>query len=90
MIFILNFAQWAPIQFTTPFYMALAIFDHINNHKDLNNGELSIGHFLYYFWLGRLSRNNRTPKSPVKKGQNAAKRKAVANKPKDKNKWLRW
>lgn len=47
-IFVINFSHRATIQFTAPSYVALDIFDCINNLKDLNNGELDMDYFLYY------------------------------------------
>lgn len=75
--------------------MALAIFNYINKHMDLNNEMLNIGHFLYYFRLDRSSWNNKPPKLDVKKGKKvdkgeADKGKVLADEPKDKDKWLRW
>lgn len=75
-----------PIQFIALSYVALYVFDYINNHKDLSNGQLNIDHFLYYFRAGWSSENNRPLKSPVKKGQKADKGKVVADEHKDK--WL--
>lgn len=48
-ISIFNYFQRAPIQFTCPSFVVVAVFNCINNHKDLGGGRPNLFEFLYYF-----------------------------------------
>lgn len=60
----------------SPPFVALAVFDYINACPEMGNGELGLGHFLYYFQAARSFRNNRLHMSLQKKVAKALPRKS--------------
>lgn len=54
-----NYTRQAPQQFPIISFVALVMFDYLNGHKDYGNGELKLGHFLYYYQLACSSGSNK-------------------------------
>lgn len=59
-VFFFNYIGRAPQQFMTTYFIARAVFDCLNSHKDYGNGELKLEYFLNYYQVARSSSNNRT------------------------------
>lgn len=61
---VINFVQRALTQFTCLSFVLLVMMNYINTHKDYENGQLDINHFLYCLWVSRSNEGNKMKKSP--------------------------